>query len=376
MRRDERLNSAGGDLLADGFGAVRTASPFEVNAAGVKVDMYHYDDIQSDMSWDAVWDVAVARDSLGWTAEFRIPLSQLRYSVSRDRPAIWGINFYRNIGRRQEWSSWAPVIRGQNREVSQFGELTSIDFLTPPHRREVMPYVSASVTRAPGERANPFFRPTAFANSAGFDAKFGLRKGLTLDLTVHPDFGQVEADPSEVNLSGFETTLQERRPFLVENGGVFALSIYESPDEVLFYPRRIGRAPEISVDTGGRFVREPQQTTILAAAKLSGKTSGGLSVGVLDAVTQAEFADILDNTGERSRSIVEPAANYAVLRVQQDLRAGRPAVGAMLTATNRVNLGAAASQLHDAAYAGGPEFLQRVGGGASAGFVHAFAPPC
>src|SRR5256885_8770062 len=225
MRRDGMLNSDWVDVLVDSFPDRRTAFHFAVNPAGVKVDMYHYDDIQSDMSWDAVWDVAVARDSLGWTAEFRIPLSQLRYSVSPDRPATWGINFYRNIGRRQEWSSWAPVVRGQNREVSQFGELTSIDFLTPPHRREVMPYVSASVTRATGERADPFFRPTSFANSAGFDAKLGLHNGLTLDLTVHPDFGQVEADPSEVNLSGFETTLQERRPFFVENGGVFSLSI-------------------------------------------------------------------------------------------------------------------------------------------------------
>src|SRR5690349_2508382 len=340
MRRDGMLNSDWVDVLVDSFHDRRTAFHFAVNPAGVKVDTYHYDDIQSDMSWDAVWDVAVARDSLGWTAEFRIPLSQLRYSVSPGRPATWGINFYRNIGRRQEWSSWAPVIRGQNREVSQFGELTAIDFLTPAHRREVTPYVSASVTRAPGERANPFFHPTAFANSAGFDAKLGLRNGLTLDVTVHPDFGQVEADPSEVNLSGVETTLQERRPFFVENGGVFAVSIYESPDEVLFYPRRNGRAPQISVDTDGRFVREPQQTTILGAAKVSGKTSSGLSVGVLDATTQSESADIVESTGERSRSIVEPAANYAVLRVQQDLRAGRSAVGAMLTATNRFNLGA------------------------------------
>ncbi|HJP58518.1 MAG TPA: DUF5916 domain-containing protein, partial [Gemmatimonadaceae bacterium] len=368
MRRDGMVNSDWVDVLVDSFHDRRTAFHFAVNPAGVKVDMYHYDDIQSDMSWDAVWDVAVARDSAGWSAEFRIPLSQLRYSAASGKPTTWGINFYRNIGRRQEWSSWAPVVRGQNREVSQFGELTSIDFLTSPHRREVTPYVSASVTRAPGERADPFFHPTAFANSAGFDAKVGLRNGLTLDVTVHPDFGQVEADPSEVNLSGFETTLQERRPFFVENGGMFALSIYESPEEVLFYPRRIGRAPQISVDSDGRFTDAPRQTTILGAAKLSGKTSSGLSIGVLDATTQSEYADIVDNTGERSRAVVEPAANYAVARVQQDLRAGRSAVGAMLTATNRFNLGAAALQLHDAAYAGGLDFRHRFGGASSSDY--------
>jgi Domain of unknown function (DUF5916) len=362
MRRDGMLTSDWVDVLIDSFHDRRTAFHFAVNPAGVKVDMYHYDDVQADMSWDAVWDVAVVRDSLGWTAEFRIPLSQLRYTYSSDRPQTWGINFYRNIGRRQEWSSWAPVVRGQSREVSQFGELTAIDFLTPASRREITPYVSSSVTRAAGDRADPFFRSTAFSHSAGFDAKLGLRSGLTLDLTVHPDFGQVEADPSEVNLSGFETTQQERRPFFLENSGLFALSIYESPDETLFYPRRIGRAPQITVDSDGFFVREPQQTTILGAAKVSGKTTRGLSIGILDAVTQAEHADIVDNANIRSRALVEPSANYGVVRVQQELRAGRSALGAMLTTTNRFNLGAAASELHDAAYAGGLDFRHRFGG--------------
>ena len=362
MRRDGMLSSDMMDVLIDSFHDRRSAYHFAVTPAGVKIDLYHYDDIQADMSWDAVWDVAVARDSLGWSAEFRIPLSQLRYTLSSDKPQTWGINFYRNIGRRQEWSSWAPVIRGQSREVSQFGELTNIDFLTPTHRREITPYVSSSVTRASGNPADPFFRSTAFSHGAGFDAKVGLRSGLTLDLSVHPDFGQVEADPSEVNLSGFETTQQERRPFFLENSGLFALSIYESPDETLFYPRRIGRAPQISVDSDGRFVREPHQTTIVGAAKLSGKTSSGLSIGILDAVTDAEYADIVDNTNGRSRQVVEPSANYGVIRVQQDLRGGRSALGAMLTTTNRYNLGSAASELHDAAYAGGLDFRHRFGG--------------
>ena len=362
MRRDGMLSSDMMDVLIDSFHDRRSAFHFAVNPAGVKVDMYHYDDIQADMSWDAVWDVAVARDALGWTAEFRIPLSQLRYTLSSDKPQTWGINFYRNIGRRQEWSSWAPVVRGQSREVSQFGELTNIDFLTPAHRREITPYISSSVTRATGNPTDPFFRSTAFSHGAGFDAKLGLRSGLTLDLTVHPDFGQVEADPSEVNLSGFETTQQERRPFFLENSGLFALSIYESPEETLFYPRRIGRSPQISVDTDGRFVREPQQTTILGAAKVSGKTSSGLSIGILDAVTDAEYADIVDNTSQKSKQIVEPSANYGVIRVQQDLRGGRSALGAMLTTTNRFNLGSAASELHDAAYAAGVDFRHRFGG--------------
>ena len=362
MRRDTRGNTDMLQVLIDAFHDRRTAFEFGVTPAGVKFDGYHYDDIQLDDSWDAVWDVAVARDSLGWTAEFRIPLSQLRYSVSPDRPATWGINFYRNISRRQEWSSWAPVRTGEQREVSQFGELTNMDFLRPAERREITPYVSTSMTRSPGDRANPLFKPTALDKSVGLDAKFGLNSGLTLDLTLHPDFGQVEADPSEVNISGFETTFQERRPFFVENGGLFQLSIYESPDEVLFYPRRIGRAPEITADSTALYVQEPQQTTILGAAKLSGKTSDGLSVGLLEAVTRAEFADVVDSDGVRSRQLVEPTTSYTVARLQKDLRAGKTAVGGMVTATNRFDMGTAASELHDAAYAAGLDFRHRFGG--------------
>src|SRR2546423_6251251 len=362
MRRDSRDNTDMLQVLIDSFHDRRTAFEFGVTPAGVKFDGYHYDDVQVDDSWDAVWDVAVARDSLGWTAEFRIPLSQLRYSVSSDRPGTWGINFYRNISRRQEWSSWARVRTGEHREVSHFGELTDMNFLRPAGRREITPYVSTAMTRSPGDPADPFFQRTAFGKSAGFDAKLGLNSGLTLDLTVHPDFGQVEADPSEVNISGFETTFQERRPFFVENGGLFTLPIYESPDEVLFYPRRIGRAPEVSADSTAPYVREPRQTTILGAAKLSGKTAGGLSVGFLEAVTRAEFADVIDTLGRKLRQLVEPTTSYTVARIQKDLRAGKSAIGGMVTATNRFNLGTAASELHDDAYAAGLDFRHRFGG--------------
>jgi hypothetical protein len=361
-RRDAMINSDMMDVLIDSFHDRRSAFHFEVNPAGVKMDMYHYDDIQGDVSWDAVWDVAVARDSLGWTAEFRIPLSQLRYSDPAGKPTTWGIQFYRNIGRRQEWSSWAPVPQNEGREVSRFGELTGLDFLTATQRREIIPYVSSSVTRAAGDRADPFYGRSALAKSVGLDAKIGLRGGLTLDLTVHPDFGQVEADPSEVNLSGFETTQLERRPFFVENGGLFAMSIYESPGEVLFYPRRIGRSPEISADARGGFVSEPSQTTILGAAKISGKTSSGLSVGVLEAVTGPAYADGRDSAGSNFRQLVEPATNYGVVRIQRELRDGKSAIGGMFTSTNRLNLGTTASDLHSAAYAGGLDFRHRFGG--------------
>jgi hypothetical protein len=366
-RRDARVNTDLLDVLFDSFHDRRSAFHFAVNPAGVKFDIYHYNDALADVSWDAVWDVAVSQDSLGWSAEFRIPLSQLRYNVSSDGPSTWGVNFYRNIARRQEWSSWAPVPQGESREVSRFGDITDIESLASSRRREVIPYVSASLTRAPGERADPFFQQTAFSGGAGLDAKLGVGNGLTLDLTVHPDFGQVEADPSEVNISGFETTFQERRPFFVENGGLFQLPIYESPEEVLFYPRRIGRAPQVGADSTALFAREPQQTTIIGAAKLSGKTARGISVGVMEAVTGAAFADIVDTLGRRQTDLVEPTTSYSVARVQQDLRENGT-IGGMFTASNRFNLGRTATDVHDAAYGGGLDFRLRFGGNGGSGY--------
>ena len=362
-RRDVWSSSDYLHVVFDSYHDGRTAFHFVVNPAGVKLDAYDYDDVQEDMSWDAVWDVAVARDSLGWTAEFRIPLSQLRY----DRGTTWGVNFFRDVVRRQEWSSWAPIPQGERRFVSRFGELTGLDGLPATRRRELVPYVRSSVTRAPGSATDPFFVPTAVAGAVGADAKLGLPAGLTLDVTVHPDFGQVEADPSEVNLSEFETTFQERRPFFVEGGGLFQMSIYESPGEVLFYPRRIGRAPEIAADERGGYARSPGQTPILGAVKLSGKTHGGWSVGALDAVTGAVYADVRDSAGLPHRDLLEPVTNFGVARLQKDLRGGRSAIGLMATATDRFGLtGAAADTLRSAAYAGALDFRHRFGGATGA----------
>jgi Domain of unknown function (DUF5916) len=375
-RRDVWAPSDYLHVIFDSYHDRRTAFHFVVNPVGVKLDLYHYDDTERDMSWDAVWDVAVARDSLGWTAEFRIPLSQLRYDA-RPRAAgsahvaetVWGVNFCRDVVRRQEWSCWAPIPQGERRYVSRFGDLTGLDGLPAARRREVVPYVSSSVTRAPGSSADPFFQPTAVGPAAGVDAKLGMPAGLTLDLTVHPDFGQVEADPSEVNLSEFETTFQERRPFFVEGAGLFQMSIYEDPSEVLFYPRRIGRAPVLGVNTRGGYSSEPARAPIEAAVKLSGKTRGGWSVGALAAATGAVYADVRDSLDLPHRDLLEPATAYGVVRLQRDLRGGRSAIGIMGTATDRFGLtGAAADTLHGAAYAGAFDFRHRFGGAGGASY--------
>jgi hypothetical protein len=362
-RRDVVTSSDYVHVLFDTFHDRRTAFEFIVNPAGVKADVYHFDDVAADTTWDAVWDVAVARDSLGWTAEFRIPLSQLRYAPQGSAPATWGINFYRRVARTQEWSSWAPIPQGEGRLVSRFGEMTGITDLPAPRRRELIPYIRSALRRAPGDLTNPLYRRTSDSWGAGLDARLGLRGGFGLDLTIRPDFGEVDADPSELNLTTLETAFQERRPFFVENGGLFQLSTYESSDEILFYPRRIGRAPQLSADARGGFISMPARAEILGAAKLTGKTRGGWSLGAIEAVSEAAYASVVDSAGVRYRDLVEPATNYAVVRALRDARAGRTSFGVIGTSVSRLSMDAGAeAQLHRTAHTGGLDLRHRFGG--------------
>ena len=199
-----------------------------------------------------MWSVATTRDSLGWTAEFRIPLSQLRYSPAAGDQA-WGVEFGREIQRTGESVFWAPLLPSDDGLVSRFGTLAGLRDLRAPRRFEVVPYVSAQAirapdTRAPGGPADPFYSSTEAEPRAGLDVKYGLSSNLTLTATVNPDFGQVESDPAQVNLGGFELFLQERRPFFVEGVDVFSFgrtrAFLSSNRPQLLYTRRIGRSPQ------------------------------------------------------------------------------------------------------------------------------------
>ena len=233
-RRDDRPHSDWVDVVIDSYLDRRTAFRFGVNPAGVKSDAYMFDDTNEDDSWDAVWEVATQIDDLGWTAEFRIPYSQLRFDGAVRQ--TWGLNFVRYVGRHLETSLWAPISRGDGAMVSRFGKLVGLDGISPPMRLEVTPYSLASVQAAPGSADDPFHADRDFASMLGADAKYGITSDLTLDLTVNPDFGQVEADPAQVNLSAFETFLDERRPFFVEGGEHLRLRL-------LTGRRRRGRGP-------------------------------------------------------------------------------------------------------------------------------------
>ncbi len=349
-RRDERTQSDYVRVIVDSYHDRRTGYEFMVNPAGVQRDIYLYNDSNEDVTWNAVWDVKTAIDSLGWTAEFRIPLSQLRYPEKGEH--IFGIGVHREIARLNERSSWPLWRRSQFGIASQLGEVRGLTGLGSPRRLEMMPYtVQANDSR---QRADGYGR--AQRMSLGADLKYGLSSNLTLDATINPDFGQVEADPAVLNLGAFEQFFDERRPFFLEGTGIFRYDIDCNDGQCTgpFYSRRIGRAPQagfLSEDQNA----VPLNSTILGAAKVTGRLSSGMSLGILDAVTGREsVAESLT---------VEPRTNYFVARAQQDLRGGRSGIGALFTAVNR-DLDRFTSQyLRSEAYTAGVDGRHRFGPG-------------
>ncbi len=344
-RRDVRAATDQLKIMIDSYHDRRNGFEFAVNPAGVKRDYAVYNDNQEDDAWDAVWDVAAQVDSLGWTAEFQIPLSQLRYVPRASN--TFGFAVWRDIQRYSERVSW-PLYRNSQAGISsQLGELTGLDGLPSPRRPEVAPYVvTKNVSVANGAAFDRSQKVTG-----GADLKYGLTSSLTLDATINPDFGQVEADPAVLNLTAFETFFQERRPFFVQGAGIFRFNVNCSQvncnGEGLFYSRRIGRAPQLDYGEPG----SPTATTIYGAAKLTGRLPGGQTVGVLDAVTQSA-------TSPRGET-VEPTTNYAVVRTQQDFRNGESGIGMMLTAVNRNLDQGSQDSLRRTAYVGAVDFRHR-----------------
>ena len=354
-RRDASLESDWAQVAIDSYGDDRTAFAFEVNAAGVQGDALLFDDVRDDDSWDAVWDVAVSTDATGWTAEFRIPFSQLRFAAS-DGEQPWGIEFGRRHFRTGEQSFWAPIDPEVNGVVSQFGSLSGVRGLRPPRQLEIVPYLASAATRAPEPAplngiADPFFRPTDLDPRVGVDLKLGLTSDLTLTATVNPDFGQVEADPAQVNLGGFELFFQERRPFFVEGLDVFNMEprrFFANNRPDLLYTRRIGRAPqrqefvpasarEAVTHAGVIYSDAPGQSTILGAAKISGRV-GRVSLGVLSATTAPEYGTYQafhpdGRLATDGRALVEPLSTFLVGRSRATV--GRTLIGGLATVVAR-----------------------------------------
>jgi hypothetical protein len=349
-RRDERTQSDYIRVIVDSYHDRRTGYQFMVNPAGVKRDIYLYNDNNEDVSWDAVWDVKTSIDSLGWVAEFRIPLSQLRYP--KQETHTFGVAVHREVGRTNERSSWPLWRRSQSGLASQLGEVQGIVGISSPRRLELMPYSVQSNASIP--RAGEFVRTQRGA--VGADIKYGVSSNLTLDAAINPDFGQVEADPSVLNLSAFEQFFGERRPFFLEGTGIFRFDqdCNDGSCTGLFYSRRIGRAPQLGF-LSSDFGAVPTSSTILGAAKITGRLGNGLSIGVLNAMTDRELVG--------SDLEVEPRTNYFVTRLNQDLSQGRSGIGMILTAVNRDLEPSAQPYLRDAAYTAGIDARHRFGVG-------------
>jgi hypothetical protein len=358
-RRDGDSPSDWLRILIDSYHDRRTAYEFAVNPSGVKQDRYWYNDNSRDDGWDAVWDVKVSRDTNGWSAEFHIPFSQLRFTPNQT--TTFGFAVSRQIGRLNETSTWPLLARSATGYVSSFGELGGLALARSPKRLEMMPYTVGNLSRQRSD-GNPLVKTSDPGASFGMDTKYSLTPGLTLTATINPDFGQVEADPAVVNLSAFETFFSERRPFFVEGSGMFRFDsdCMDGPCQ-MFYSRRVGRAPQAAgeLPSGDTiYTQSPAQTTILGAGKLTGRV-GQYTVGVLTAFTQHESGTVFDTAGAgRYEKAVEPLTTYTLARIRREF-ANQSSYGLMMTATNR-NVDDVTKVLPGSAYTGGVDWDVRV----------------
>jgi hypothetical protein len=342
VRRDQLLDDNSSDKIAlvlDPYRDRQTRVWFELNPLGVKGDH-----INGDASFDPVWQGATSIDSLGWTAEFRIPLSQLRFG--RDSVQTWGLQIWRTIARRNEQDMWAFWKLTDFGGPAYFGTITGLALAQQPRQLELLPYAVTKSTFALPTDGDPFKGKQQMDARVGGDLKYNINSSLTLDATVNPDFGQVEVDPAVVNLSAFETTFQEKRPFFVANssafsfGGLNCFFCSNVSSLNVFYSRRIGRSPQLAglVRDEAEYVDVPDASTILGAAKITGRTAGGLQVAMLEALTNRVTARYVTDATQASPTLereVEPRTNYFVGRLRQDLRKGDTRIGMITTLTNR-----------------------------------------
>ncbi len=340
VKRMSRRDGEEGDwvrIVIDSYHDLRTAFSFGVNASGVKIDEAVTNDSNWDSSWDPIWYVKTSIDDKGWSLEASIPFSQLRFG--KESEYIWGLEVGRFLYRKAELSLWQFVSPTAAGFLDRIGELHGIQNIQPKKQREIVPYIATGRESYQPDKDNPYADGVDYIFNAGIDGKMGITNNLTLDFTINPDFGQVEADPSEVNLTTFETKFEEKRPFFIEGKNILSLNLLSGGGPLstdnLFYSRRIGKAPSYEPDLeDNQYIDRPGNTSILGAFKLTGKTQKGWSIGILESITQKEIAEI-DTEGEREKIDVEPFSNYFISRVQKDMNNSNTLLGAMVTATNR-----------------------------------------
>ena len=349
-RRDDQVGDIVGFAI-DSYNDHRTAFEFNLTAAGGKSDAILIDTekrYKMDRNWDPVWYGKVAMEDSAWTAEMQIPFSQLRFAKKDEY--TWGIHCWRMIRRKQEDINWTYKPKDAAGLVRFFGELRGITGIGTPHMIELLPYASGKASTYKKQAGNPFATGRQGSAAGGLDGKIGISSDFTLDFTVNPDFGQVEADPSVMNLTAFETFFTEKRPFFIEGKEILTFQLDE---DYLFYSRRIGHypgyTPQLEKD---EYVKMPESTSILSALKLTGKTKDGLSVGILESLTAEEKATI-DHQGITRSQAVEPLSNYFVGRFQKDYDQGNVILGGMVSSTNRSLSAEPLKFLNRSAYTGG-----------------------
>ncbi len=372
-RRDASVSDS--DLFTvsiDSYHDHQTSYRFTTNPSGIKRDATVTSggrgDGGSDSSWDPVWDVISVVTDEGWFTEMRIPFSQLRFRSGDDM--LWGIQVERTIRRNEERAVFSFTPKLQRGGVARYGHLSGIRGIGGGQKKlEVLPYIGMSaeyIYQEPSSQVtfdNPFRSGSDYFGRIGLDLKYRLGTNLTLDATVNPDFGQVEVDPAVINLTAFETRFSERRPFFVEGAGIFTFgrggptgSTGRAPQ--ILHSRRIGRRPQGGVSSAAVFSNAPVSTTILGAAKITGKVGNGWSIGLIDAVTGREYAPYVDAAGVDGRSIVEPTTNYLAGRARWDTRAGETQLGMIATAVHRdIGDPGLASRLRSTAYVTGVDLV-------------------
>ncbi len=361
MTRRDEIDGEEIGVQFDSYHDLRTAFVFNVSAGGVKEEYLMSNDGETrDKSWDPIWWVKTEINSKGWFAEMKIPLTQLRFVQAEKQ--IWGLQVTRRLFRKSEYSIWQPIPRENSGWVHNIGELSGLNNINPQKILDITPYFISSAEAYRAEEGNPYATGRDYNLNGGVDGKIGLTNNFTLDFTLNPDFGQVEADPSEVNLTAYESFFDEKRPFFIEGRNILSFPVMfgdgDMASENLFYTRRIGRRPHYYPELAdGEYADVPGFTSILAAAKITGKTADGWSIGVLESVGAEEVAEI-DNQGTLREETVEPMTNYFVARVQKDMNEGNSIVGGLLTSTNRKIETEYLNFMHTDAYSGGLDFTQ------------------